>query len=120
MLEVFLGCGGLWEVNRVFDDVAEKGSSSSNSVRDDADWVAASKVMWFLCSGLVRFDDMAMDAPGVFLVINGLGDMLMMVGDCCRVSGIVRDCVFQARKIVWSGVNGVWWLKFCEMVWVGW
>jgi hypothetical protein len=90
---------GLWEVNKVFD-VAEKGFGNSNSIKGGAGGMSALNATCFLSSGFVRPDDVAMVVPGMFSVINGLGDMLTVVG------GVVCYCG-RGRELVWVGMLAV-------------
>jgi hypothetical protein len=92
--------GRLWEVDKVFA-VAEKGFVNSNSIKGGAGGMSALNATCFLSSGFVRLDNVAMVVPGMFSVIDGLGDMSTVVG------GVVF-CCGRGRKLVWVGCWLLW------------
>jgi hypothetical protein len=64
---------------------------------------------WFLSSGFVRLDDVAMGIPGMFSVIDGLGDMAVGVISVIDGLGDVSTIVLQCggRGLDWVAASAV-------------
>jgi hypothetical protein len=78
-------------------EIAETGSLGLDFVRGSPGGVVASNAARFSSLGFVGLDDVAMDIPGVFSVINGLGDVSTVAGGCC---GRCRGSVWAAALVV--------------------
>jgi hypothetical protein len=70
-------CRKLWGADRLLW-MAKTGSLDSDFVRDGPGGVAALNVVWFLSSGFVRLNDVAMDILGTILVMMGSVTWLWM------------------------------------------